>query len=62
MWSGKLPNDKTTLKRKWVHKLKLEEDGQPPRFKDMMIVWGYKLKKDIDFGEIFYHVVKMYSI
>ena len=28
----KLPNGKRALKNKWVYKLKLGEDAQPPRF------------------------------
>ena len=58
----KFPNDKRTLKNKWVFKLKPGEDGQPPRLKARIVVQGYEQKKGIDFDEIFSLVVKMFLI
>ena len=57
----RLPVGKTTLKNKWVYRLK-EEDGGKQRYKARLVVKGFAQKKGIDFDEIFSPVVKMTSI
>ena len=57
----RLPAGKTTLKNKWVYRLK-EEDGGKQRYKARLVVKGFAQKKGIDFDEIFSPVVKMTSI
>eukprot|EP00253_Pinus_taeda_P004652 PITA_04652 len=57
----RLPEGKTTLKNKWVYRLK-EEDGGKQRYKARLVVRGFAQKKGIDFDEIFSPVVKMTSI
>ncbi len=57
----RLPAGKTTLKNKWVYRLK-EEDGGQQRYKARLVVKGFAQKKGIDFDEIFSPVVKMTSI
>eukprot|EP00253_Pinus_taeda_P002364 PITA_02364 len=57
----RLPAGKTTLKNKWVYRLK-EEDGGKQRYKARLVVKGFAQKKGIDFDEIFSPVVKMASI
>eukprot|EP00253_Pinus_taeda_P023170 PITA_23170 len=57
----KLPAGKTTLKNKWVYRLK-KEDGGKQRYKARLVVNGFAQKKGIDFDEIFSPVVKMTSI
>jgi ATP-binding cassette subfamily B (MDR/TAP) protein 1 len=56
-----LPAGKTTLKNKWVYRLK-EEDGGKQRYKARLVVKGFAQKKGIYFDEIFSPVVKMTSI
>ena len=56
-----MPVGKTTLKNKWVYRLK-EEDGGKQRYKARLVVKGFAQKKCIDFDEIFSPVVKMTSI
>ena len=55
-----MPVEKTTLKNKWVYKLK-EEDGGKQRYKSRLVVKGFAQNKGIDFDEIFSPVVKMTS-
>eukprot|EP00253_Pinus_taeda_P001525 PITA_01525 len=57
----RLPAGKTTLKNKWVYRLK-EEDGGKQRYKARLVVKRFAQKKGIDFDEIFSPVVKMTSI
>eukprot|EP00253_Pinus_taeda_P022748 PITA_22748 len=57
----RLPAGKTTLKNKWVYRLK-QEDGIKQRYKARLVVKGFAQKKGIDFDEIFSPVVKMTSI
>jgi hypothetical protein len=56
-----LPTGKTSLKNKWVYKLK-EEHGGTKWYKARLVVKGFAQKKCIDFDEIFSHVGKMISI
>ena len=56
-----MPVGKTTLKNKWVYRLK-EEDRGKQRYKARLVVKGFAQKKGIDFDEIFSPVVKMTSI
>jgi len=57
----RLPTRKTTLKNKWVYKLKVE-DGGKQRYKARLVVKRFAQKNGIGFDEIFSHVVKMTSI
>ena len=57
----RFPASKTTLKNKWVYRLK-EEDGGKHRYKARLVVKGFSQKKGIDFDEIFSPIVKMTSI
>eukprot|EP00253_Pinus_taeda_P033911 PITA_33911 len=56
-----MPAGKTTLKNKWVYRLK-EEDGGKKRYKPRPVVKRFVQKKGIDFDEIFSPVAKMTSI
>ena len=57
-----LPKGKRALRSKWVYKLKLGDDGNPPRYKARIVVKGFQQKKGVDFDVIFSLVVKMTSI
>ncbi|CAL2256839.1 unnamed protein product [Prunus armeniaca] len=57
-----LPEGRKALKKKWVYRLKMEENNSKPRFKARIVVKGFSEKKGIDFEEIFSPVVKMSSI
>ena len=57
-----LPKGKTTLRNKWVYKLKPGDVGNPRRYKARIVVKGFQQKKGMDFDEIFAPVVKMTSI
>ena len=41
---------------------KIEENGSIPRYKEKIVVKGYRQRKGVDFDEIFSPVVKMSSI
>ena len=56
-----LPVGKKTLHNKWVFRIKNEHDGSK-RYKARLVVKGFQQKKDIDYTEIFYLVVKMSTI
>eukprot|EP00253_Pinus_taeda_P023348 PITA_23348 len=58
---ARLPAGKTTLKNKWVYRMK-EEDGGKQRYKARLVVKGFAQKKWVDFDEVFSPVVKMTSI
>eukprot|EP00253_Pinus_taeda_P008847 PITA_08847 len=57
----RLPVGKTTLKNKWLYRVK-EEYGGKQRYKARLVVKGFAQKKGIDFDEIFSPAVKMTSI
>ena len=58
----KLPKDTKVLKNRWVFRKK-HEDGNPvPWCKARLVVKGFNQKKGVDFGEIFFSIVKMLSI
>ena len=56
-----LLESKRALHNKWVYRLKEEHDGTK-RYKARMIMEGFQQRKDIDFNEIFSHVVKLTTI
>jgi len=58
----KLPNDKRTLKNKWMLKLKQEVNSAKLRYRARLVVKGFTQKKGVDFEEIFSSVVKVSSI
>lgn len=55
----KFPKGRRTLKNNWVYKIKSEENKYQQRYKARLVVKGFNLRKDIDFDEIFSHVVNM---
>ncbi|KAM1968538.1 hypothetical protein FF1_044121 [Malus domestica] len=55
-----LPKGRKVLKKKWVFKLK--RDDNMTRYKARLVVKGFGQKKGLDFDEIFSPVVKMTSI
>jgi len=52
---------KTTLKNKWVYRLK-EDDGSRKRYEYGLVVKGFAQKNGIDFDEIYSPIFKMTSI
>lgn len=57
-----LPKGRKALKKKWVFKLKNEDDKNKMRYKARLVGKGFGQKKGVDFDEIFSPIVKMYSI
>ena len=57
-----LPKGRKALAKKWVYRLKHEENSTEPRYKARLVVKGYVQKEGIDFNEIFSPVVKLPSI
>lgn len=58
-----LPKGIRALKnKKWVYKLKTEENNSRPRYKARLVVKGFGQKKGIYFEDIFSPVLKMSSI
>lgn len=55
----KLPKGIRALKKKWVFKLKSEENNPNPIYKAQIIMKGCHQKKGMDFEEIFSPVMKM---
>ena len=53
---------KTTLKNKWVYKIKHEEHTSKSHYKVRLVVKCFSQKKGIDFDEKFAQIVKMPSI
>ena len=60
--SVKLPQRKKAFRKKWVYRLKIENNGSQLRYKARLVVKGSNKKKCIDFEELFSPVVKMFSI
>ena len=57
----KLPKRKRALKNKWVYRLNTENKSQQ-QYKARLVVKDFGQKKGVDFEEIFYLVMKMFSI
>ena len=54
----KLPKGKKVFQNKWVYKLKKDGKGNLVKYKARLVVKGFVQKKDINFDEIFFAVVK----
>lgn len=53
----KLPKGKKALQNKWVYTVKEEQDGYM-KYKMILVLKVFKQKHDVDYTEIFSHVVK----
>ena len=56
-----LPTRKKALHNKWIYRIKNEHNGSK-RYKARLVVKGFQQKKDIDYLEIFFLVMKMSTI
>ena len=57
-----LPTNRTTIKTRWVFKVKPSTSGNPPRYKARMVAKGFTQRPGIDYNETFSPVVKMDSL
>ena len=57
-----LPTNRTTIKTRWVFKVKPSVNGNPPRYKARMVAKGFTQRPGIDYNETFSPVVKMDSL
>jgi len=57
----KLPENKKALHNKWVYRVK-EENESTKRYKARLVLKEFQQRKDINFTEIFSHVVKLTTI
>lgn len=48
-----LPKGKKTIGVKWVHKIKLKENGEVDKYKPCLMAKGYKQEFGIDYKEAF---------
>jgi hypothetical protein len=58
----KLPQDRNTIKTRWVFTVKPSSFGNPPRYKARMVAKGFTQRPGIDYSETFSPVVKMDSL
>lgn len=57
-----LPNVKKDLKNYWLFRIKKDDNFSCPQHKARQVVKEFTQRIDIDFDEIFSHIVKMSSI
>ena len=57
-----LPRGRTTMKCKWIFKLKTQNNSLKPKYKARLVVKGFGQKKGVEFHEIVSLVIKMFSI
>ena len=55
----KLPNDKRTLKNKWMLKLKQEVNSAKLRYRARLVVKGFTQKKGVDYFNMHSHVARI---
>jgi hypothetical protein len=54
----RLPDDRRAIGTKWVHKIKLNEDGTIERFRARLTALGYQQVAGLDYGETFAPVAR----
>ncbi|GLT68109.1 hypothetical protein SLA2020_403680 [Shorea laevis] len=57
-----LPPGKTTVRCKWVYKIKTKSDGSVERYKTRLVAKGFNQEYDIDYEETFAPVVRLTSV
>ena len=61
-FSVNLPKNRRALPCKWVYRLKETSDSTTPKYKDRLVVKGFRQEYGVEFDEIFSPVVKMATV